>query len=66
MSMIRFKVLELVDPVKVGSELFVGAVLQTPDTEVIQNRLYYTAKNEIEYMFYIGDTCEVLPNEVEK
>ncbi len=60
MKMVQFKVLELIDDVKQGSELLVGAVLATPESEVINDRLYYTAKNEIEYLFYIGDTCELV------
>jgi len=53
---VEFKVLQLVDSVKNGSELEVG---NSYSGIMDSNRIIYTDNVDCEWIFYVGDTCEL-------
>lgn len=61
MEAVRFRVLSLDDFRSHGSELVVGGEF---DGEIDSSgkRVYYKDKTSDEWVFYVGDTCELLAN----
>lgn len=57
LSKVRFKVLALEDPRSDGSELDIGNVYYG---ELIEGKVYYQDRTGDDWLFYPGDTCEIL------
>lgn len=57
MSKVKFKVLELIDHRSEGSELEVGNVYTG---KVENDKVYYQDKTGDDWIFYPGDTCEIM------
>ena len=54
---VKFKVLNIEDLPKYGSEVCTGAFLEG---YLINGKVYYTDCRDTEWIFYVGDTCEIL------
>lgn len=56
---VNFKVTEACDIRKQGSEVAVGAIL-TGEIDATGHRVFYTDRADVEWIFYVGDTCEII------
>lgn len=56
---VKFRVLELVDSVKQNSELIVGNVYHG-QLSADGKTVYYRDKAEVDWIFYVDDTCEIV------
>ena len=61
MEAVQFKPTELLCPVKQGGTLEVGKVF-TGTLNKRGDKIYFTDKNESEWVFYPGYTCEFVNN----
>lgn len=59
MSYVKFKVLEVCDTRKEGSQVEVGAVLRGQINND-NTKVFFTDRANCEWIFYIGDTCELV------
>lgn len=57
--MVKFKVLQVIDSVKQRSQVKIGAVLNG-DLSSNGKLVYFTDKANCEWIFYVGDTCEIV------
>jgi len=57
--MTKFRITEVCDIRKQGSEVAVGNILQG-DLAPCGKRIFYTDRADVEWIFYIGDTCELV------
>ncbi len=55
---VKFKVLALFDPRKTCSDLEIGNIYY--GEQIDEWRVRYTDKANVDWTFYIGDTCEIL------
>ena len=56
---VKFKVTEVCDITKQGSEVAVGNILKG-EIENGNRRIFYTDKANCQWIFYVGDTCEIV------
>lgn len=56
---VNFKVIEVCDTAKTGSEVKEGAVL-TGELNELRNRIQFTDAAGCDWIFYPGDTAEIL------
>ena len=56
---VKFKVTEVCDIAKQGSEVAVGNILKG-ELEKGNHRIFYTDKANCQWIFYVGDTCEIV------
>lgn len=57
-----FKITEVCDIRKQGSEIAPGKLLMG-DLSACGRRIYYTDKANSQWIFYVGDTCELITEE---
>lgn len=63
MTKVKFRVLELCDPPKQKSEMAVGNVYigEFEQAKYLpKGKVTYTDKAEADWIFYVGDTCEIV------
>ena len=58
---VKFKVTEVCDIRKQGSEVAVGNIL-TGEIDATGHRVFYKDRADVEWIFYVGDTCEIVPD----
>lgn len=54
---VKFKILKLEDFASSGSEVCIGALLEGNH---YNGKIYYTDCTDTHWIFYVGDTCEIL------
>lgn len=59
MQTIRFRLLSIDEPRSSQSDLEVGGIY-IGEVNDLRNRVYYTDKAGDEWVFYIGNNCEIL------
>lgn len=61
---VSFKVTRLLDPVKQGGKLKVGGVFSGTLTKGLVDRVEFEDANGLEWVFYPGETCEIIDQEI--
>ena len=56
---VKFRVLKLEDSRSDGSEIEVGNVYTGETSRKDLDRVFYTDRTGDEWIFYVGDTCEI-------
>ncbi|MAR57227.1 MAG: hypothetical protein CMM93_08600 [Rickettsiales bacterium] len=60
---VTFRVTRLIDPVKQGGKVRVGGEYKGVLTESVVDRVDFTDTNGTEWVFYPGETCEIISRE---
>lgn len=64
-NMREFIVMEMCDPAKQGSVVKIGKVLKG-SLDASGRRIYFEDANEIEWVFFVGDTCELMGDFIQR